>query len=159
MWRRHLTPPAFRAASPSAFDPREVGEPSASDALVLRILDAAASKRPPMGLFDPREADQLQATTASDFRTAFPATADPQFATTRDGADALAQRILDGQPAAELVDPRGYIPWPATYQPPGNMPSAKRPRGLLSLVRIPSRLRTWPVRRQAYSSSVPRNRL
>lgn len=67
-----------------------------SDLLLQRMLDAAASQRPPMGLFDQREFGQTQ--------TLHPALAEPSsdvFALgpnaprSRDSGEALLQRIFD----------------------------------------------------------------
>ena len=84
-----------------------------SDALIQRILDEAASKRPPTGLFDPRETGSSEAPVPAAFRGAAPSVANPQdihTSTPPSTSDALVQRILDEaaskRPPIGLFDPR-----------------------------------------------------
>jgi hypothetical protein len=61
-----------------------------SDALVLRMLNEAASSPPPIGLFDPIGSDLPRMPLPSAFIPSGPAS-NPQLG----GADALVQRLLD----------------------------------------------------------------
>ena len=69
-----------------------------SNAVIRRMLDEAANRRPPTGLSDPRAADLPQEPTPSDFRVLSSQTSDVQPAymtTTPDSSDMLVQRLLD----------------------------------------------------------------